>query len=55
MMHGWLPTCWHHRVPPLDTALIDGDIGFRQDNGGHTDADVLTFPTFAEKYINVKH
>ena len=25
-------------MPPMETALIDGDLAFRQHNGGHTDA-----------------
>ena len=31
-------------MPPVETALIDGDLAFRQHNGGHTDA--LNWPTF---------
>lgn len=30
--------------PPVETTLIDGDIAFRQHDGGHTDA--LNWPTF---------
>ena len=38
--------------PPIDTTLIDGDIGFRQHTGGHTDGPTWpTFLTFADKYI----
>jgi len=33
-----------HEMPPVDTALIDGDVAFRQHNGGHTD--MLNWPTF---------
>jgi hypothetical protein len=39
-------------MPPVETALIDGDVAFRQHNGGHTDA--LNWPTFlkfADRYI----
>ena len=37
---------------PIDTTLIDGDIGFRQHTGGHTDAPTWpTFLTFADRYI----
>jgi len=32
--------------PPVDTALISGDLGFRQQNGGHTP--LPNFPTFLE-------
>ncbi|HET7219325.1 MAG TPA: hypothetical protein VFJ02_14810 [Vicinamibacterales bacterium] len=32
--------------PPIDTAIIDGDLGFRQHTGGHTPAP--TWPTFIE-------
>ena len=38
--------------PPIDTTLIDGDIGFRQHTGGHTDGPTWpTFLTFADRYI----
>ena len=30
--------------PPIDTAIIDGDLGFRQHTGGHTPGP--TWPTF---------
>ena len=32
--------------PPVDTALISGELGFRQQNGGHTP--LPNFPTFLE-------
>jgi hypothetical protein len=32
------------QMPPVEHALIDGDLAFRQHNGGHTDA--LNWPTF---------
>jgi hypothetical protein len=39
-------------MPPVETALIDGDIAFRQHNGGHTDAlNWPTFITFASRYF----
>jgi hypothetical protein len=39
--------------PPMETALIDGDIGFRQHSGGHTTGpNWPTFLRFAEKYFN---
>jgi len=42
--------------PPIDTALITGDIGFRQHTGGHTDGPTWpTFLTFADKFIKVKN
>ena len=38
--------------PPIDTAIIDGDLGFRQHTAGHTPAPTWpTFITFAEKYF----
>jgi hypothetical protein len=38
--------------PPIDTPLIDGDIGFRQHTGGHTPGPTWpTFITFAERYF----
>ncbi len=39
-------------MPPVGTPLIDGDLAFRQHNGGHTD--VLNWPTFiqfASRYL----
>ena len=42
-------------IPPMGTALIDGDIAFRQHFGGHTTLDNWsTFIKFAEKYFNEK-
>jgi hypothetical protein len=39
-------------LPPMETALIDGDIGFRQHSGGHTTGpNWPTFLRFAEKYF----
>jgi hypothetical protein len=38
--------------PPIETALIDGDIAFRQHTGGHTAGpNWPTFLTFARRYI----
>ncbi len=38
--------------PPIETALIDGDVAFRQHSGGHTDGpNWPTFLTFAGRYI----
>ena len=38
--------------PPIDTALINGDLGFRQHTGGHTAEPTWpTFLTFAAKYF----
>lgn len=40
--------------PPLETALIDGDVAFRQHSGGHTTGpNWPTFLTFASRYIQV--
>jgi hypothetical protein len=39
-------------LPPMETALIDGDIAFRQHSGGHTTGpNWPTFLTFASRYI----
>jgi hypothetical protein len=41
-----------NEFPPIDTALVDGEVGFRQHTGGHTD--VPTWPTFlafAERFV----
>jgi len=35
---------WDHRFPAIETALIDGDVAFRQHSGGHTAAP--NWPTF---------
>jgi len=41
--------------PAIETALIDGDIAFRQHSGGHTPApNWPTFLTFAGRYIKVQ-
>ena len=38
--------------PPVGTALIDGDVAFRQHPGGHTDLpNWPTFLTFADRYM----
>ena len=40
--------------PPIETALISGDVAFRQHSGGHTEApNWPTFLTFADRYIKV--
>jgi hypothetical protein len=42
-------------MPPIETPLIDGDIGFRQHAGGHTPApNWPTFLTFAERYLKAR-
>jgi len=39
--------------PPIDTALTDGDLGFRQHTGGHTAEPTWpTFLAFAAKYFD---
>ena len=39
-------------MPPMETALIDGDLAFRQHSGGHTAGpNWPTFLSFAERYI----
>ncbi len=41
--------------PPIETALIDGDIAFRQHSGGHTPApNWPTFLAFASRYLKAK-
>jgi hypothetical protein len=38
--------------PPIETALIDGDVAFREHSQGHTDApNWPTFFTFADRYL----
>jgi hypothetical protein len=40
--------------PPIETALIDGELGFRQHNQGHTPApNWPTFLDFASRYLKV--
>jgi hypothetical protein len=44
-----LPTA---EFPPIETALMDGDIAFRQHSSGHTDGPNWPFfLTFAERYV----
>jgi hypothetical protein len=39
--------------PPIETALIDGDIAFRQHSAGHTPApNWPTFLEFAGRYLH---
>ena len=39
--------------PQVDKAYIEGDLGYRYHNGGHTDApDWPAFFEFAKKYID---
>lgn len=41
--------------PPIETALVDGDIAFRQHSGGHTTGpNWPTFINYAEKYFKYK-
>jgi hypothetical protein len=38
--------------PKLETALVDGEVAFRQHAGGHTNGpNWSTFLTFAERYF----
>jgi hypothetical protein len=40
------------KFPPIGTPLIDGDVAFRQHNGGHTSGpNWPTFLTFAQRYL----
>ncbi len=42
-------------MPPMETALIDGDIAFRQHSGGHTTGpNWPTFLQFASRYLHAK-
>jgi hypothetical protein len=41
--------------PPMETALVDGDVAFRQHSGGHTAGpNWPTFLKFADRYIKVR-
>ncbi len=41
--------------PPIETALIDGELAFRQHSGGHTTGpNWPTFLTFVSRYLKVK-
>ena len=41
--------------PPIETALIEGDVAFRQHSGGHTTGpNWPTFLTFAQRYLKVR-
>ena len=51
-------SCWARRTwapprfPPIETALIDGDVAFRQHSGGHTTGpNWPTFLKFADRYL----
>lgn len=40
--------------PPIETALVDGDVAFRQHSSGHTDGpNWPVFLEWAERYIGV--
>jgi hypothetical protein len=42
-------------LPPVDTALVSGELGFRQHPGGHTPIpDWPTFIAFASRYLTTK-
>jgi hypothetical protein len=42
-------------MPPMETALISGDIAFRQHSGGHTTGpNWPTFLTFASRYLSAR-
>jgi hypothetical protein len=41
-----------YEFPPIETSLIEGEIGFRQHKAGHTTGpNWPTFLTFAERYF----
>ena len=40
------------RMPPVNTGLLDGQLAWRQDDGGHTDApNVRYFITWADTFM----
>jgi hypothetical protein len=40
-------------MPPLNTAVVDGELAWRQHDGGHTDApNWPTFLAWANRYIH---
>jgi hypothetical protein len=42
-----------HGIPPIETALVDGDVAFRQHSSGHTDGPNWPFfLAFAGKHLN---
>jgi hypothetical protein len=43
------------KMPPVNTGLLDGQLAWRQHDGGHTDApNVKYFIQWADKFINHK-
>jgi hypothetical protein len=45
---------WAAEMPPVDTALIEGDLAWRMHNGGHTTGpNIETFVNWASRYIKV--
>jgi hypothetical protein len=44
-----------NQFPPIDTALVEGEVGFKQHTGGHTDGPTWpTFLAFAERFIGAR-
>ncbi len=42
-------------MPPMETALVNGDVAFRQHSGGHTNGpNWPTFLAFASRYLDSK-
>jgi len=42
--------------PPLETALVSGDVAYREHGGGHTDLpNWPAFLTFADRYMKIPH
>jgi len=39
-------------MPPVNTGLLDGELAWRQHDGGHTDARYEIFIEWANKKIN---
>jgi len=53
--NSWAKRTWDTEFPPGETALIDGDVAYRQHGGGHTDLpNWPTFLTFAERYMRLR-
>ena len=42
-------------LPPIETALVDGDLAWRMHKGGHTTGpNIDTFVTWASRYIKAQ-
>lgn len=44
------------RMPPVNQGLLDGQLAWRQDDGGHTDApNMKYFIAWADRFIHYRH